>query len=86
MTPDWVRKLESEPCTCESCPECRGTGNVYWLLGHYEGPYHPCDDLADPQPCECCENGVLSLCDRCAELEAYYSQETHSPRPKPERM
>lgn len=70
--PERVTKLESEPCTCEPCSLCRGSGTVYWLLGKYCGPHHPCDDLADPEPCDYCHNGVVDLCDRCAQLEDYY--------------
>jgi hypothetical protein len=69
--PEWVKKLEAEPCTCEPCSSCNGRGTVYWLLGKYCGPNHPCDDLADTEPCEECHGGVVELCDRCAALEDY---------------
>lgn len=69
--PEWVKQLEAQPCECVPCPSCSGKGNVYWLLGKYVGPDHPCDDLAELEPCEVCSNGILETCDRCAELESY---------------
>jgi hypothetical protein len=69
--PEWVKKLESEKCECVPCPECRGSGTVYWLLGEYCGAGHPCDDLAEPESCEVCSNGILETCDRCTQLEEY---------------
>ena len=78
MTPEWVKKLEADPCTCERCDACRGSGTVYWLLGEFCGPNHPCDDLAEPESCEECSNGVVELCDRCQALGDYYVSETEA--------
>lgn len=75
IKPKWVTDLESEPCECVCCPICKGTGTVYYLLGEYCGPHHPCDDLAEPESCEECSNGVAETCDRCNQLESYYFDE-----------
>jgi hypothetical protein len=80
--PEWLTKLESEPCTCLTCGECKGTGNVYWFLGKYCGPHHPGDDLANLEPCDSCHNGVIELCDRCAALEDYDTWDREQPDSK----
>lgn len=57
-------------CTCISCDECGGTGNV-WVsfTGKYLGN-HRCDDLDDLQTCESCGGtGIDEVCDHCRELE-----------------
>ena len=70
---EYIKSLESEPCECVVCPYCKGSGNVWWLLGKYYGAHHPCDDLAELESCENCDGGVTLMCSRCAELEYYDS-------------
>ena len=74
--PTWVDQLESQPCTCVQCPTCRGTGTV-WFSSHprrFLGSSRS-DDLDELEQCEFCSNGILEICDRCAELEAYEHEE-----------
>ena len=73
--PEWVKQIEAQPCMCVPCQECRGTGTVYWMFDEYCGPDHPCDDLANPEPCPNCENGIIAMCERCADLEDYEAGE-----------
>lgn len=53
-------------CTCEPCPECKGTGYVWYSIdGKYLGSSH-WDDLDDCEPCELCEGeGLDVVCDEC---------------------
>ena len=66
-TPAWVRELENEPCRCEHCALCRGTGNVR------------VSDLTQPEgfdlePCDQCYGGISDICDRCQLLEDWYNE------------
>ena len=57
-------------CTCISCDECGGTGNV-WVsfTGKYLGN-HRCDDLDDLETCQVCGgSGLDEMCDECREKE-----------------
>jgi predicted RNA-binding Zn-ribbon protein involved in translation (DUF1610 family) len=45
------------------------------MFDEYCGPDHPCDDLANPEPCPNCENGIIAMCERCADLEDYEAGE-----------
>lgn len=61
----------SEPnrCTCQSCPECGGSGFVWWTFAHqkYLGNRR-CDDLDEMESCEECRGGgANNLCDYCME-------------------
>jgi hypothetical protein len=57
-------------CTCISCDECGGSGNV-WVsfTGKYLGRSR-CDDLDDLETCEeCSGSGFFEMCDECLEKE-----------------
>ena len=53
-------------CTCVSCPECRGTGTVWFSFsGEYLGSSRY-DDMDDLDICPECEgSGVVEMCDYC---------------------
>ncbi len=54
-------------CSCVRCPECKGTGNVWFAAGgrHYLGSSR-WDDLDEMENCEYCRGtGFISLCDEC---------------------
>ena len=69
--PEWVAKLESEPCKCLRCSFCNGSGTIYFdISGDYIGSYQT-DDLDNPEPCDECGNGIVETCDRCELLEQY---------------
>ncbi len=70
--PEWEKQLEAQPCECVRCPDCKGTGNVWFSFGgkRYLGA-HRSDDLDEMETCENCSNGILETCDRCAQLEEY---------------
>ena len=73
--PDWVRKLESEECTCVICDMCDGRGEVYYSVdGIYRGPYH-WSDMDDSETCDYCLGGISEPCDRCILLEEYEREE-----------
>ena len=64
-----IAELEKKPCTCVSCGECNGTGNVwrnYDSRGCYAGDWH--DDLSELEPCDQCHGGIVEVCDRCQEI------------------
>lgn len=68
--PDWVKKLESEPCECVSCGDCGGSGTM-WL--DMAGHVVTCmvDDTDSPESCDMCSNGTVEECERCAALNDY---------------
>lgn len=69
--PEWVTKLESEPCRCVRCSDCGGSGTIYFdLRGHYVGK-HMTDDMDDPEPCDMCSGGIVETCDPCDALDDY---------------
>lgn len=69
--PEWVVKLEAEPCTCIACSACHGTGTVYFdLSGRYLGNSRM-DDLAEADSCEFCRSGVSEECERCIQLNDF---------------
>jgi RecJ-like exonuclease len=73
---DWDA-LQSKPCTCVSCGDCNGTGNVwrnYDALGRYvEGGI---DDSSDLETCDTCRgSGIVETCDRCQLLQEMDEQE-----------
>lgn len=53
-------------CECITCPECNGTGNVWWSFsGKYMGR-NRCDDLDEIEPCDCCDGeGITEVCCEC---------------------
>jgi len=53
-------------CTCISCPECNGTGTVWFAFdGEYLGSSR-CDDIDDLRTCAECEgSGITEMCDYC---------------------
>ena len=55
-------------CQCVSCPECNGTGQVFYSFsGKYRGPFI-CDDLDSMESChECGGQGVSEICPECQE-------------------
>ena len=55
-------------CECISCPECRGSGNVWHSYsGEYLGSGR-CDDLDKMESCyECDGTGIIELCAECQE-------------------
>lgn len=65
MKPEWVIKLEAEPCECVRCPDCNGNGHVMsdW------------DDFIDIEPCGMCRGGIVEECDRCMDLCDYDEEE-----------
>lgn len=57
-------------CTCKSCPECHGTGNVFWSFGGRYLGNHRCDDLDRVEKCtECDGGGIIEVCDFCRRME-----------------
>jgi hypothetical protein len=69
--PEWVIRLEAEPCECVSCGDCGGTGTVYYDIGgNYVGE-HMHDDMDSPESCDMCSGGTVDECDRCILLNDY---------------
>lgn len=71
-----IKRLEGLPCKCLSCPECGGTGIVWFALGgrEYLGNSR-CDDLDEMESCESCEGlGITEACERCIEIEELEQQ------------
>ena len=66
--PDWVRKLESEDCTCVVCSSCNGRG--YFHTGRWDDM-----DETEDWPCDYCYGGISEPCDRCLLLEEYEREE-----------
>ena len=66
-TPDWVAKVEAEPCRCKWCSSCQGRGTIRVYGGRLS-----IDDLAELEDCLSCDGfGLIELCDRCQVLEDY---------------
>ena len=55
-------------CECVSCPDCGGSGTIWFdLAGRYLGN-HRCDDLDVLETCEeCGGSGVSEVCYECQE-------------------
>lgn len=53
-------------CTCTTCADCNGSGNVWWSFsGEYLGNSR-CDDLDELETCDECDGtGIVSMCDNC---------------------
>jgi hypothetical protein len=70
--PEWVEQLEKQPCTCERCCMCEGTGGYYVdSRGRFQG-VHRSDDMEDLETCEFCGgSGVTDECSRCMDLETW---------------
>lgn len=65
--PDWVIKLEAEPCHCVSCSWCGGSGTIYIdMAGHVVRS--TVDDTDSPESCDECSGGIVETCDRCEAL------------------
>lgn len=74
--PEWLTKLEDQPCKCVSCPECNGTGTVYFeMAGRKYLGSSLCDDLDEIESCDMCRSGYVEECARCAQLRDYEDQE-----------
>jgi len=55
-------------CECITCPECKGSGIVWFAFGGEYLGNHRCDDLNDYESCHQCGGyGLDFLCDECAE-------------------
>ena len=70
-----AKRVAEKPCQCVSCPECGGSGTVWFAFpgpdrgGEYLGN-HRSDDLDEMEMCpHCGGRGIVEACDRCAELE-----------------
>jgi RecJ-like exonuclease len=66
-----MRDLEKlRECSCVPCPECGGTGDVWWSFsGRYLGRFR-CDDLDERDTCsECDGTGLLEMCQACLDAE-----------------
>lgn len=71
--PEYVERLEKQACTCTTCSECRGSGNVWFSFGgrHYLG-HRRSDDLDEMETCDHCRgSGIAEVCDRCQQLRDY---------------
>lgn len=53
-------------CECVSCPDCGGTGTVWFdIFGHYQGNSRT-DDLDELEMCETCGgSGTTQVCAEC---------------------
>lgn len=75
-----IDDVQSRPCQCVRCSECRGTGNVWFSFpgpgrGRYLGSSR-CDDLDEMETCDDCGgSGIVETCDRCQELDELYRQQ-----------
>ncbi len=74
MKPDWVIKLEEEPCQCVSCSLCGGTGTVWFSFGGKYLGRTRWDDLDEAESCDNCHNGTIETCSRCEQLEDWDRQ------------
>lgn len=67
VTMQIVREQTNGVCRCVSCPECRGSGHVWFAFGgrKYLGSRR-CDDLDEMETCEeCSGSGVTEVCGKC---------------------
>lgn len=58
---------ETTLCSCVTCPECRGSGTVWFAIGgtRYLGAQR-CDDCDEMECCEeCGGSGIFDICDNC---------------------
>jgi len=73
---DALKLLYAKPCTCVSCGDCGGSGNI-WInsdgAGRFIGMGH-WDDLSELEPCESCRGGIIETCERCMEIEELEQQ------------
>lgn len=60
-------------CKCIDCPDCGGSGRVWFSLsGEYIGRYS-CDDLDHLGICDTCNgSGVSKICAMCKDERKYY--------------
>ena len=57
-------------CRCTRCPECKGTGNVWFSFSKEYLGHGRCDDLDEIETCEACGgDGISDLCDECREAQ-----------------
>lgn len=55
-------------CQCTRCPECSGSGTVWFAFGGKYLGKHRSDDLDEMGPCEeCGGSGVTEVCWECSE-------------------
>lgn len=53
-------------CECVTCPECRGTGNVWIAFGGKYLGNRRCDDLDEMEDCpQCGGSGIEWCCEEC---------------------
>ena len=52
MKPDWIVKLEAEPCRCERCSFCCGRGNI--RVDDHSQP-----EGWDLETCDQCSGGIV---------------------------
>jgi RecJ-like exonuclease len=64
-------------CHCERCPECNGSGTVWYSFGGEYLGSHRLDDLDQMEPCEDCRgSGIAKVCWECAEeMQKLYEDE-----------
>jgi hypothetical protein len=75
MTPDWVIKLEAEPCECVSCPDCN-SGQVYYDIGGRYIGKNRMDDMCEMETCDTCGGSAITdECERCIQLNDYDREE-----------
>lgn len=59
-------------CTCINCPDCGGTGTVWFS---FDGTYlgcHRSDDLDNLETCDSCRgSGISERCDECENADIY---------------
>ena len=60
---------QQQRCTCTKCPECNGSGYVWFSFGGKYLGSHRSDDLDEMEPCDMCRNGIIEVCEFCAEEE-----------------
>lgn len=65
----------NEKCECTPCPDCNGTGTVWFSFSGKCLGNHRCDDLDEWESCERCDgHGIDSVCLKC-QLEYEDEQE-----------
>lgn len=70
-------ELQNTPCSCVSCSDCGGSGNVWFSFpgpdrgGRYLGN-HRSDDLDEMEACANCQaDGIVETCDRCQLIQEF---------------